>query len=239
MSTTPLTAAPRSKTLSGHALSQLKELLLSGQVMPGQLLSLRTTAEALGISVMPVREAVAQLVGEQALEVTPNRSVRVPVLSVEQFTEVTNIRLEIEGYAVQQAALAAPGPLITRLRKLNTRLAREMEAANLDSATVVMLNKELHFQVYQTANMPLLLRMIESLWLRIGPILNYDIHAGSERTIKKTAYEHHTRLIDALESRDAQAARQALQSDIKSAYQHILEKQYPRAGKTRRPGLGA
>src|SRR3546814_18243388 len=85
---------------------------------------------------MPGREAVAQLVGEQALEVTPNRSVRVPVLSVEQFTEVTNIRLEIEGYAVQQAALAAPGPLITRLRKLNTRLAREMEAANLDSATV-------------------------------------------------------------------------------------------------------
>src|SRR3546814_11096310 len=39
----------------------------------------------------------SQLVGEQALEVTPNRSVRVPVLSVEQFTEVTNIRLEIEG----------------------------------------------------------------------------------------------------------------------------------------------
>ncbi|NYT84716.1 GntR family transcriptional regulator [Pollutimonas harenae] len=239
MSTTPLTSAPRGKTLSGHALSQLKELLLSGQVMPGQLLSLRTTAEAMGISVMPVREAVAQLVGEQALEVTPNRSVRVPILSAEQYTEVTNIRLELEGYAVQQAALIAPTSLIARLRKLNARLAREMEATNPDSAAVVMLNKALHFQVYENANMPLLLRMIESLWLRIGPILNYDIHAGSERTVKKTAYEHHIRLIDALESRDAEAARAALQSDIKSAYQHILEKQYAQDGEARRAGHGS
>eukprot|EP01036_Dinobryon_divergens_P059297 gene59297-79126_t len=40
---------------------------------------------------------------------------------------------------------------------------------------------EFHFGVYQGAEMPMLLRMIEDLWSRIGPILNYDLQGGSRR----------------------------------------------------------
>lgn len=53
-----------------------------------------------GVSVMPVREAVNQLVAEQSLEVMPNRAVRVPVMTQEQFFEIRQIRIGIEGYAV-------------------------------------------------------------------------------------------------------------------------------------------
>src|SRR5256885_9192233 len=56
------------QTLSSDVYAQLRELLITGQMIPGEQISLRTTASALGVSVMPVREAVHRLVAEQALE---------------------------------------------------------------------------------------------------------------------------------------------------------------------------
>jgi len=225
-----LSPAPRRETLGANVLFQIKELLLTGRLMPGEQLSLRSTAEALGVSVMPVRDAVSQLVAEQALEVAPNRSVRVPTLNAQQFTELTQIRLQIEGYAVEQAARNAPASLIPQLRSLNTQLSEEMGAADHNKSSMVLLNKELHFRIYQSAGMPMLLKIIESLWLKSGPILNYDLLAGSQRTSKKIAVAHHEKLINALETRQPVAAKKALHDDINSAFKYILGKQFRETG---------
>ncbi|WP_353150005.1 GntR family transcriptional regulator [Pollutimonas bauzanensis] len=227
---TLLTVAPRPETLSANVLFQIKDLLITGRLVPGEQLSLRSTAEALGVSVMPVRDAVSQLVAEQALEVAPNRSVRVPKLNAQQFTELTQIRLQIEGYAAEQAARNAPTSLIPQLRSLNTQLAEEMGAADHNKSSMVLLNKELHFRIYQSAGMPMLLKIIESLWLKSGPILNYDLLAGSQRTSKKIAVAHHEKLINALEARQPAAAKKALHDDINSAFKYILRKQFREAG---------
>lgn len=223
---TLLQPAPRRETLGANVLFQIKDLLLSGRLMPGEQLSLRSTAEALGVSVMPVREAVYQLVADQALEVAPNRSVRVPTMTGAQFKEITEIRLQIEGYAVEQAAMKATPALILSLKRLNTRLAREMDNTDSDKASIVMTNKDIHFSIYEAAEMPMLLKIIETLWLRIGPILNYDLRAGSERTEKKTAVGHHDRMIAALELGEPAQARKALDSDIKGAFDYIYAKQF-------------
>jgi DNA-binding GntR family transcriptional regulator len=223
---TRLNLAPRGETLGANVLLQIKELLLGGQLMPGEQLSLRSMAEALGVSVMPVRAAVYQLVADQALEVAPNRSVRVPTMTADQFREITAIRLQIEGYAVEEAALRVTPSLVQSLRELNAALSEAMTRADTERSEIVRLNKDLHFSVYETAGMPMLIKIIETLWLRIGPVLNYDLRAGSERTEKRIAVEHHARMIDALADGDAEAARSALRSDIDSAFQHILAKQF-------------
>ena len=225
MNATLLNPAPRRETLSAYVLGQIKELLLTGQLMPGESLSLRSTAMALGVSVMPVREAIHQLVADQALEVAPNRSVRVPRLSAEQFEEITRIRLNIEGFAVEQAALQASLELIDQLHELNLQLSNAMEQPG-HKMDAVRINKEIHFSIYAAANMPMLVKMIETLWLRIGPILNYDLRLGSERTDKKIAVHHHHALIESLKRRDSAQARIALHGDIQSAYQSIFQKQF-------------
>jgi len=223
---TRLNIAPRAETLGANVLLQIKELILGGQLMPGEQLSLRSMAEALGVSVMPVRAAVYQLVADQALEVAPNRSVRVPTMTADQFREITAIRLQIEGYAVEQAALRVTPSLVRSLRKLNAALSKAMARGDTGRSDIVRLNKDLHFSIYETAAMPMLIKIIETLWLRIGPVLNYDLRAGSERTDKRIAVAHHARMIDALAAKDADAARDALKSDIESAFQHILAKQF-------------
>src|SRR3546814_12352821 len=80
------------------------------------------------------------------------RAVRVPLMSAEQFKEITKIRLEIEGFAVAQAAQNVPPELITELRALNERLSAAMEAPGENKAAVVLINKELHFLIYTAAD---------------------------------------------------------------------------------------
>ena len=217
-----VTPVAKRQTLGADVHAQIRELLISGRLKPGEQISLRSTALALGVSVMPVREAVYQLVAEQALEVTPNRSVRVPRISVSQFHEITAIRVHVEGLAAQRAAETAQPALIAEMRRWNRALEKEMRARHPDACRLIGHNKELHFAMYRAACMPFLLKMIESLWLRIGPILNYDLRAGSPRTKERTAVAHHERLIDALERGDAAAAVEALRGDIQSAADCIV-----------------
>ncbi|MFV0283759.1 MAG: GntR family transcriptional regulator [Castellaniella sp.] len=226
----PLKPVLQSETLGAQVLQQIKEILLTGQITPGESLSLRSAAETLGVSMMPVRQAVYELVADQALEVTPNRSVRVPVLTAEQFQEVTQIRLEVESYAVEKAVPNVGPDLIQSLREQNAELSEKMTVGGESLGDVVLLNKTIHFSIYAAAHMPTLFKIIESLWLRIGPILNYDLRSGSVRTQKKVAVVYHEALINALESKDIAAARQALQEDIKTSYNYIVSQRYaPRA----------
>lgn len=217
-----VTPLSKRQTLGADVYAQIRELLISGRIMPGEQISLRTTAQALGVSVMPVREAVYQLVAEQALEVMPNRAVRVPRITVSQFLEITAIRIHVEGLAAQRAAQTATAALVAQLTDCNDTLAREMGAPEPDASRLIALNKALHFAVYQAAGMPILLQMIESLWLRIGPILNYDLRSGSTRVQQRTAAGHHARLIDALRRHDEAGAYEALKGDIDSAAQYIV-----------------
>lgn len=215
---TPLTR----QTLSGDVYHQLRDLLLYGRAMPGEQLSLRTIAQALGVSVMPVREAVHRLVAEQALELSANRALRVPVMTVSQFREITTIRINLEGLATAQAVTRIDEASYRGLEAQHERFSREISAKRPDKNRLIAFNKDLHFAIYGLAGMPVLLQMIESLWLRVGPILNYDLRSDSARVTKREAADHHGRLIDALKRRDAAAAVEALRDDIQSAADFII-----------------
>lgn len=210
------------KTLSGDVYGQLRELLAAGQLMPGEQISLRGVAAALNVSVMPVREAVHRLVAEQALELTPNRVLRVPLMSVSQFREIASIRMNLEGMATEQAARVMSDAELAQVAEVHRRFNEEMDRETPDGVQLIALNKELHFAVYSAARMPMLLQLIEALWVRIGPILNYDLRSGSHRVSRKVAVGHHEKLVEALQRRDAVAAAEALRGDIASAADFIV-----------------
>ena len=69
--------SPR-ETLHDRVYAELRRSLIHGVFDAGQMLRIQDLAEKLQTSTMPVREALARLVSEQALEALPNRSVRVP-----------------------------------------------------------------------------------------------------------------------------------------------------------------
>jgi DNA-binding GntR family transcriptional regulator len=212
------------QTLSADVYEQFKELLISGRLTPGEQISLRSMAEALGVSVMPVREAVQRLTAEQALEITPNRTLRVPRMSVSQFREITSIRKNLEGLAAATAAQNLSDDGTRQIVMWHEMFTNEIEKNMPDEARLISLNKELHFSIYRGARMPVMMQLIEALWLRIGPILNYDMRTGPIRVNQRTstALTHHTDLVDSIVRHDAEGARKALESDIQSAADFII-----------------
>ncbi len=208
-------------TLGAQVLAHLRSQLITGLVAPGDKLSLRPLALQLGVSMQPVRDAVARLVAERALEVTPKRSVRVPLMAVAQFRELTAIRLCVEGFAAELAARRRGSGEHAALRRFEAAFRRESKrrAPNFDAAIVA--NANLHFAVYRAAGMPALLAIIEGLWLRIGPVLNLDMRSGADRLGSGSAMACHAAMLAAIEGGDAAAACAALRQDIRSTAEYI------------------
>jgi DNA-binding GntR family transcriptional regulator len=209
-------------TLSEVVYRDIRELLLAGQVAPGEKFTLRGLAEAVGTSPMPVREAVGRLSAEGALEILPNRAIRVPIMTRERFEELTIIRAEIEGLAAQFAAERASPEEVSAACGFHAQFAAESAEADPDGAVALRLNKDLHFAVYKAAHMPNLLQIIDGLWLQVGPVINLDLRASGRRLKEVEAHKHHARLILALRAGDGAAARQALADDIRAAADFIL-----------------
>lgn len=210
------------ETMSGRVYRDLRTMIMAGQVSPGERLSIRSMAAALGTSMMPVREAVARLAAEQALEVLPNRTVRVPVMSRRRFQELRGIRLMLEGHATAAAAERMTDTALAEVRALHAAFIDEHTRDEPDAGQLVRINKDFHFRIYEAADMPALMQIIEGLWLQIGPVLNFDLRTRSRRLSECVALRYHQGMLDGLAARDGEAARAALAGDITSAGDFIL-----------------
>lgn len=209
---------PVDTALHQQVYESLREALTAGRFTPGQKITFRYVAGALGVSLTPVREALRRLVAEGAFEMQPNRSVRVPVMTRAKILELRDIRTALEGLAAGKAALAATRTQIAGIR----RIAREVSAARRrgDSITDRQKVREFHFAVYTAAAQPTLLRVIEGLWLQTGPYMNllYPEFVSSPRG--PTARQ---RIIEAIQQRDAAAARREIEDDVGRTLSYIAD----------------
>lgn len=211
-------------TLADSIYRYLAERLVAGRFAPGDKLSLRSVSEALGVSMMPVREAVSRLAAEGALEVLPKKAVTVPLMRADQFRDITRVRIGIEGMA---AALASqnrdPGSLaeIERTEVAFRSLGLKRDP---DLSQAVAANQAFHFAVYRAAGSVELLAIIERLWLRAGPIINLDLRENPERLALGEAVRHHAATLKAIKSADEAGARSAVAADIRGASDFILSR---------------
>jgi DNA-binding GntR family transcriptional regulator len=205
------------QTLAQHVYASIREQLISGALSPGEKLSLRYVGEWLGVSMTPVREAVSKLVSDQALEVLPNRAVRVPVLSLARFRELTLIRLAIEGFAAERAAAMRSAKQLAAMRRHDAAYRRQCGRRNPNVEAAVRANQALHFAVYAAAGLPSLLPIIQGLWLRIGPVLKLDLTARRDLLHPGGAERCHAQLVAAIDAMDSAAARAAMEADIGAA----------------------
>jgi DNA-binding GntR family transcriptional regulator len=209
-------------TLANKVYRDLRELIISGQLQPGARLTLAGMASALGTSAMPVREAINKLAADEALEILPNKSVRVPVMTRTRFQELVTIRLAVEGLAVKTAAgLITPAQLVN-LADLERSFRTELKLEAPDVNRIIQINKQFHFTAYTACAMPTLVNLIEGLWLRIGPVLNLDLRNGSSRLANPPSVRAHAAMLKAMRAHDGEAASQALAMDIQSAAEVIL-----------------
>ncbi|MGY4800259.1 GntR family transcriptional regulator [Teichococcus aerofrigidensis] len=197
------------ENLAGRVYEELRTALFEGRMRPGQRLKIRDLAAAMQVSETPVREAVVQLARERALRLEAARSITVAGLSLQQYLELRTIRLELEGLAAEAAALRiTPGDLGT-LERAHAALAAAEAAEEATAAN--RANWAFHHTLYAAAAMPELLSLIESIWLRNGPM-----HAFLYPEARPTypGRHRHLDIIEGLRARDPEATRAALRADL-------------------------
>lgn len=212
------------RTLTDTAYAALSDLLASGRLAPGDRLSLRRSAAALGVSVMPVREAVSRLVAEGVLEVAPSRIIRVPIMGAGAFRALAETRIAVEGIAAARAAERRSGAERDAIRQAEAAFRAEAEASQPDRIKAVQLNRDLHFAIYGACGLAPLLEIIGRLWLKAGPVINLDLRACPERLHQGFALRRHAEALAAIEARDGPAASAAIAADIREAADFILSR---------------
>ncbi|MDZ4395402.1 GntR family transcriptional regulator [Cypionkella sp.] len=222
---TGLTLAPVGReSVQDRVYTELRRALISGLFAPGQVVTIRQLSDALMTSTMPVRDALGRLISERALEALPNRSIRVPPMTLERIDDLLRTRILIEGEAIALAAPRMTPAIIAILRGLMA----EWQVLRLDGdpATVdqeAALNQAFHFEIYNACGSPVLIPMIESLWLQSGPCTRAAIFAFSEAGESDSAH-FHLSMIEALATGNAQAAREALVADISRPFAFLRKK---------------
>lgn len=196
-------------SLSARVHQTLRAWLSGGELEPGQKMTGRILAEKLGVSQTPVREALLQLVAEHALTMNPNRSITVPVLNRDKFIELRDMRVALEGLAARCAAVQCSSEEIDAIEKMHHDMMIAKQGG--DFKNTLRLNRQIHFAVCEMSRRDELFAVIQSLWARTGPYLNFLYR--EKKPISKGPHPHE-KLILAFRTHNASMAEEAIAQDI-------------------------
>jgi DNA-binding GntR family transcriptional regulator len=202
--------------------SRLKFDLMTGALLPGQKLSIRSLSGETGAGASPVREALKRLASERALEGGAKRSYVVPNLSDKRAVDLFNLRILLE---CEAAALALPRFAPTLLADLRTAV-QFMDAAlkSGDLDAYMRQNRTFHFVIYDQCENVDMIAMIEQLWTQTGPSLRHGMQADS---CDLSWNRQHLAIVRALEARDTIALRREMLRDIGWGAEHYTRQSSP------------
>ncbi|WP_447919625.1 GntR family transcriptional regulator [Achromobacter aegrifaciens] len=201
------------KTAVELVVDELRDRILSGAIPPGSALRQELFAEELGVSRLPVREAIRQLSAEGLIDMIPHRGAYVSMLSRTEVQEFFDIRLRLE-------------PWLFRLA-VQQRDAQDLEQASqvvaqMDTAEPEQwgrLNWQLHELLYRSAQRPAALAMVRALHEKSERYFRFQI---VNAPIRQQAHDEHAELIALARQGRAEQAEAALERHIAEAAEQIL-----------------
>ena len=202
------TSVADAPVLRASIYEELRRRMITGKITPGVGLSTRGLAVEMGVSQMPVRDALSRLAAEGAVAIRSKRRIEVPAMTAERFGDLLDCRLMLEPEA---AVLALPQITPAKLRRLHEIDATiDLAMRNGDVIGYMENNFAFHFNIYRANDRPILNRLIEALWLQFGPFMR--VVYGRFGTANLV--DQHQIALAAIEARDPAALRKAIASDI-------------------------
>lgn len=152
-------AAP---TLAERAADLLREQVIGGELPPGSRVKAEDVAERLGMSPIPVREALRALAAGGLLVALPRRGYRVAEISQEDLEDIYRLRVLLDPLAVR---LAVPELTAERHAEIEDAFAHLVDAYAADDWDAHRVHhRRFHFGIYDACGSPWLLRIIAMLW---------------------------------------------------------------------------
>lgn len=203
---------------------RLRQQILYGGIKPGSAVTLRGLADELGVSSMPVREAVRRLIAERALLLQDNRRVMVPPMTRDTFEQILFARRALEPELAARALPKLTKKDIAAIEATDMAIDRAMRAG--DTEGYMRANHQFHFSIYRKSEAWTLVALVESIWLQFGPFMRTAYGRIGTSTIE----DHHEFALAAMNKGDVQGLRSAIDADVGQGMGFIGEAILTRAG---------
>jgi DNA-binding GntR family transcriptional regulator len=148
---------------------RMRDMVLFGELAPGQAVTIQGLVETLGTGITPVREAIRRLTAEGALEFKGNRRVCVPELTAAHLAELAFARVALEPHLAETAARRVEAADIDALEVMDTQVNAAIRQG--DIRAYLEQNYRFHTALYAHSGADILGAMVQGLWLRVGPSL--------------------------------------------------------------------
>ncbi|MBX7555317.1 GntR family transcriptional regulator [Streptomyces sp. NPDC004232] len=203
------TSLPR--TAEAAALVELREAIVRGDLAPGAPIRQSAAAEQLGLSVIPVREALKTLAGEGIVTYVPQRGYTVTELSPDSVSGIFRVRELLEAEAEQCAAARLREQDVAAMRTALVEQAAAVDAA--DALAVIGANRRFHFALLERCDNEWLLRFVTQLWEALEPhrALSYRRAAAvGDHERARAILDEHEGIVCAFEQGDVPRALRLL-----------------------------
>lgn len=188
---------------------KLRHWITVGHFLPGERLKIRTVARQIHAGEMPVRAALQRLAAEGALINIPNAGVAIPRLSLPELDDLLQMRLLLEGEAAEKGSIRLSPSQTQSLLELCHQMEQSLNQKN--ATDYLAANEDFHVILYKAAGSPLLFQLIDTLWLKAGPISNQLFDTDAAYPVLNQA---HQEIVLALKNKDSQGVRRAVEKDI-------------------------
>lgn len=210
----------RTMTLQEAVFQELEKAIITGKLLPGQRLTTEKIARVMGVSRIPVREAMARLAQRGFIITLPKKGSVVNELSRDNLKEILDLRLLLESQAVAKAAMNIKEATLEELIDANNEFIEARQQNKADE--LIVANRKFHMLAYRDSHAPILLEMINQLWDRVSPYYNI-MFRQSITTHPRKGVNYHDHLIQALQHRDPQKAILWLEKDLIHSAEFVLE----------------
>jgi DNA-binding GntR family transcriptional regulator len=209
----------RRNTIVDSVFLELKKRIISGNYEAGFQLRQDQLATEMGVSRIPIREALLRLEAEGLIEIIPHKGGIVRGLSLEEATELFNLRVIIECNLLKKSLPKMTLKDFDEAEKALLKFDKmALNIENIDKWT--RLNWDYHYQFYKAADQPYSIKLLQTL------------HSNTDRYIRqqlltkgapRKAHEEHDELLVLCRNGDAKGALKILEQHISSTFKQVVD----------------
>ena len=198
-------------TLPMQVLNKLMDWIMDGKLKMGEKLNTEELARQLGVSRMPIREALKSLEKMGLAESIPYVGVKLVSLEQEDVLQIYLMRQLLEPLAAGEACKKITEEQIHDLEEIHKEYVPIVEADEIYAKNLYLQNRKFHFAIYSISEMDRVCAMIESLWDTLSFFkLIYGRDVIKNTNGAKNMIAEHQGYIDALKDRDAERLKKSL-----------------------------
>jgi DNA-binding GntR family transcriptional regulator len=200
---------------SDKAYETIREMIISGELAPGDPMVEEALAESCNVSRTPVRDALRRLEAEMLVHRTDTKRTYVADWSLDDIGDVFELRAMLEGHAASRAAERIDDETLRKLRECNASIGVAVQAATPDIEAFLDSNREFHALILEMAASRRLTALLGALIEQ--PVIWRTAHHYGRDELRRS-HQEHEELLAAFARRDPAWAQSIMAGHIRRAF---------------------